>query len=163
MSCSKRGDEASCTYSNAEKSARDRRDCGYKDSEAQLRLQRLEQMVTGLIQTNKAWSGGRNDNKILPNGPDNQMYDDISVDSSPQTSESSSKGRLNMNTSEKEYVNTTHWTTILENVSRPGLKKDIQRFINLARSEKSKTFWNTSRTIARTYQPRLLLNISILY
>ena len=67
MSCSKRGEEASCTYSNIEKPGRDRRDCGYRDSEAQLRLQKLEDMVTSLVRANEESPNSHSDRMSLNN------------------------------------------------------------------------------------------------
>ena len=125
MSCSKRRDEGSCIYSDAEKPVRDRRDRGYRDSEAQLRLQRLEDMVTSLIQTDKDWSETRSDKAPLENGTDNQKRDEASIHSSPQLSEPSSSAHPYMKVSARGYVSATHWTTILENVGGPRPKSRL--------------------------------------
>ncbi len=110
---------ASCTYSNADKLGPDRRDCGYRDSEAQLRLQKLEEMVTSLMETNKDGFESHSDKTSPHTGTGDQNFDDASAHSLPQVSESSLRGHLNSKGSEKEYVNATHWTTILENVGIP--------------------------------------------
>ena len=126
MSCSKRGEDNSCTYSNPEKLGRDKRDCGYRDSEAQLRLQRLEKMVTSLIQTNEKSTENRSDKTSFHNKTDDEISDHASVHRSPQTSESASEGVLNMKPPETVYVNATHWTAILKNVGRLRSRRDIQ-------------------------------------
>ena len=125
MNCSKRGEDASCTYSNPEKLGRDKRDCGYRDSEAQLRLQRLEKMVANLIQTNQVSSESRSDKTPFHNETGDGTSDYASVHSSPQTSELSSEGHTNMKPPEKVYVNGTHWTAILENVGRPRSRRHL--------------------------------------
>ena len=157
-SCLKRGEEASCTYSNAEKQGRDKRDCDHRDSEAQFRLQRLEEMVTTLIQTNKEWSENENrsDKVSLHKANGDRNFDDASVDSSLQNSEPPSKGHSTMEVSDKEYVNPTHWTAILEKVGRPPSKTNLQCLAHAPRFEKSKVFWSRSQMKARTYNPRLL-------
>ena len=116
MSCSKRGEDASCTYSNPERLGHDTRDCGHRNSGAQLRLQRLEQMITSLIKTNQVSSESRSDKTSFYNETSDGISDHASVHSSPQTSELSSEGHLSMKPQEKVYVNATHWTAILENV-----------------------------------------------
>ena len=155
MSCSKRGEHASCTYSNPEKLGRDGRDKRDRDSEAQLRLQRLEKMVTSLIQTNEESPENRSDKTLFHNKTGDEIPDQASVHSSPQSSELSSEGHLNMKPPEKVYVNATHWTAILEHVGRPRSRRDFQCPANVHRSEKFKTLWSTRRTIARIHQPQL--------
>src|SRR6266536_544995 len=61
--CSKRGDIASCNYSNGGSSGHE----GLRATEAQLRLQKLEEMVKGLMQTNQERSENLSD-KTLPPG-----------------------------------------------------------------------------------------------
>ena len=155
MSCSKRGEEPSCTYSNVEKPGRDRRDCGYRDSEAQLRLQKLEDMVTSLVRANEESPNSHSDRMSLHNGTSDRTPDNASIYSSPQTSESASNGNPSMKSSEMIYVNATHWTTILDNVGSPRNQRSLERLADTPRFEKSKTFWNTSRKIAKTHRPWL--------
>ena len=119
VSCSKREDEASCTYSNNEKLGHDSRKCNNKDSEAQFRLQKLEKMVSSLIQKNEEGSESCSNNTSRHNGTSGSNFDDASSDSSPQSSEPSSRRTLNLNVPEKGYVNATHWTAILDNVGGP--------------------------------------------
>ena len=163
MSCSKRGEEASCTYANPEKLGGHKRDCGYRDSEAQLRLQSLEKMVTSLIQTNEESFESRSNKTSFQNMTGDGIPDHASVNSSPQTSELSSEGHLNMKPPEKVYVNATHWTAILENVGRPHSRRDLQCPTNVPRSEKFKKSWSTRRTIARIHHPQQSLGILTLY
>ena len=53
---------APCNYSNGGSKGRDRRARGSRASEAQLRLQKLEEMVTSLMQTTKEGLEGRSEN-----------------------------------------------------------------------------------------------------
>ena len=140
MSCIKRGEGASCTYSNTDRVGRERSDHGDRDSEAQLRLQKLENMVTNLIQTNKDRFESRSDKAASHSGMSDQNLDDISDYSSPQTSVSSTRAHPSMNGTEKEYVNATHWTAILENVGAPQARRSLTCLTERCRSEKSKAF-----------------------
>lgn len=140
MSCSKKGEEVSYTYSDPESLGRDGRDCGYRDSEAQLRLQRLEEMVTNLIQMNEKSSKNLSDKRSSHSGTGDSTLEDIIIYSPRQISESSSEADLNNKPSEKAYVNATHWTKILENVGRSRPKRSLQRLADVLRSEKSKMF-----------------------
>ena len=108
-----------CTYSSAERLGSERSDYSARDAEARLRLQKLEDLVTRLIQTNKEGYEIRGDKKSSHNGMRDQNLDDVSDYSSPQTSVSSVRAHSSVNGTEKEYVNATHWTAILENVSGP--------------------------------------------
>ena len=125
MSCSKRGEEASCIYSSPERPGRDKRDCGHRESEAQLRLQRLEKMVTSLIQTNEESSERRSDKTLFHDKTGDGIPNHASLHSSPQISELSSEGHRNVKPPEKVYVNATHWTAILENVGCPRSRRDL--------------------------------------
>ncbi|KAK3171834.1 hypothetical protein OEA41_003918 [Lepraria neglecta] len=120
MSCSKRGDAASCNYSNGNQNGHDRRDGGSRTSEAQLRLQKLEQMVTNLMQTTKEGSGNRSERKPSYNATLDQRLEDLSVNSLRQNFEASSGGYLDINGSETNYHGATHWAAILDNI------RDIQ-------------------------------------
>ena len=140
MSCLKREDGQSCTYSSAERLGRERSDYGDRDSEAQLRLQKLEEMVTSLIQTNKEGSESRSDKVSSHSGMGDQDRDDVSDYRSPQPSVSSMRTHLSINGTEKEYVNNTHWTAILENVSCPHARRKVPCLADLCRSETSKVF-----------------------
>lgn len=106
-------------------------------------------MVTNLIGRNKESSESLNDKRSSHNGPGESTLEDVIVYSPKQNSESSSEGDLNNKPSEKAYVNATHWTKVLENVGRSRHKRSLQRLAAVPRSEKSKTFWNTSRRRAR--------------
>ena len=127
----------------------DRRNCGYRDSEAQIRLQKLEEMVTSLIQTNKEGSESRSD-KTSHDGTSDHILDNASIHSSPQISDLSSRGYLSMNVPEKEYVNATHWTAILENVRSHLPRRSLQPPADVVRFETSKVSWSTSPMTART-------------
>ena len=140
MSCLKRDDGQSCTYSSAERLGRERSDCGDRDSEAQLRLQKLEEMVTSLIQTNKEGSENPSEKASSHSGMGDQSHDEVSDYRSPRSSISSTRAHPSMSGTEKEYVNTTHWTAILENVSCPQARKKIPCLADMSRSETYKVF-----------------------
>ena len=95
----------------------DRSGGGSRDSEAQFRLQKLEEMVTSLMQTNKEALESRSDKTSLHNGTDAQSVNEPCFYSSSKISEFSSGERQNNNSSEKSYVSATHWTKILDDVS----------------------------------------------
>lgn len=101
------------------------RDCGYRDSEAQLRLQRLEEMVTNLIQTNEKSSKSLSEKRSSHSGTGDSTLEDVIIYSSRPISESSSEADLNNKPSEKAYVNATHWTKILENVGRSRPLREV--------------------------------------
>ena len=119
MSCSNRGKAASCKYSNDSPGSHDRRDGESKASEAQQRLQKLEEMVTSLMRTNKEGSESGSVKIPLHNATVDQCFDNLSVRSLPPTFETSSTGHLDVNGSETNYLGATHWATILENVGVP--------------------------------------------
>jgi hypothetical protein len=119
MSCSKRGGAASCTYSNGNQNRRHKHDGGSRASEAQLRLHKLEEMVTTLIQATKGGPESRSEETFSSshNVPADQRFKDLSVHHSPHICLTSLGGHLDINGSEANYVGATHWATILENVS----------------------------------------------
>lgn len=111
MSCSMRGNGASCSFTNAAQNGHEA--CGdpSRASEAQLRLHRLEEMVTDLMQTTKKESESCTVDHRLK---------DLSVHSSIPHSQTSSTGHLETNGTETNYLGATHWATILDNVGGPG-------------------------------------------
>ena len=115
MSCSKRGDVASCNYSNGTRSTRDGRDEASRTSEAQIRLQKLEQMVSGLLEKTKAGTGQRVDETPHDVTVD-QRLKDLSVQSSLESSQASTGGYLDVHGSKSNYFGATHWAAVLENV-----------------------------------------------
>jgi len=90
-----------------------------KNSEAHFRLQKLEEMVTGLMQSN----GGSDSNSenAGPGGASDQNLEDLIRKTSlyPAKPCSGARGRLDVNGSETQYHGATHWTAILENVCLP--------------------------------------------
>ena len=116
LSCSKRGDETSCAYFTSGVNGRDRRGGEPRDSEAQLRLQKLEEMVTSLMRTTKENLEGRRDEMSIQFGNADQRFNDPS----PTGSDPSSELQLDSNVPERNYVSATHWTAILENVCVPS-------------------------------------------
>ena len=85
-------------------------------SEAQLRLQKLEQLVTSLIQTTRDVDD-RTEKISHHAATVDQRLGDLSFQSSPEASKNSS-GYLDIHESETHYLGVTHWKTILENVSQ---------------------------------------------
>ena len=121
-SCAKRGryDAASCTYSSGNRNERGKRDRAgeSKNAEAHLRLQKLEDMVTGLLQSSSEGSESTGDIAHANGQPVDQNLADLSLDSSLRKIESSgARGHLDISRSETKYLGATHWTAILENVS----------------------------------------------
>ena len=82
-----------------------------RDSEAQLRLQKLEEMVTSLMRTRED-SKSHGENMTTHMSIADQCFDELS----PPTSVSSEEA-LESNPSGRTYVSATHWTAILKNVS----------------------------------------------
>lgn len=110
--CSKRGDETSCAYSKGHAIGHDRRRGESRDSEAQLRLQKLEEMVTNLMRTAKDDSDSLFDKMSPQVATADQRFNSLSL----PTSDLSPEAQLDMNVSEKHYVSATHWTAILKNI-----------------------------------------------
>lgn len=111
--CSKRGDGDSCTYSS---SIRNGHDEPSRTSEAQLRLKKLEKMITRIMNNTADSSESQTDRSTPHSLNVEEHLRDLSVQNSPQSSSASSGGRLAINGSEANYLGATHWTTILENV-----------------------------------------------
>ena len=114
--CSKKGHAASCSYSSGWRNRGDRRDAASKASEAQLRLQKLEQMVNSLMQTTKEGFEGRTEKASFHNATIDRRLEGLSIQNPPKSLETSSGGRLDVNGSETNYLGATHWATVLENV-----------------------------------------------
>ena len=83
-----------------------------RDSEAQLRLQKLEEMVTSLMRTTRKDTKNLGENMTTHISIADQCFDELS----PPTSVSSEEA-LDSNLLGKTYVSATHWTAILKNVS----------------------------------------------
>ncbi|KAH6677492.1 fungal-specific transcription factor domain-containing protein [Halenospora varia] len=123
--CLKRSgaDAASCSYSSSSQSVRDKKEkpADSRTSEAQLRLQKLEEMVMGLMQ-NAGAKGILETPESLPTfaTPAEQYFNGTSMADSPPSSENSSSGpgpgRLHTNGEEIKYSGATHWSTVLENI-----------------------------------------------
>lgn len=78
-------------------------------------MQKLEEMVTSLMNT----AQGRSESRSDPTSSTlyHQRLDDISDNRHNETLDSSSIGRLNIVGSEANYVGASHWEAILDNVS----------------------------------------------
>ena len=116
-SCIKRGDASSCSQSQNNPNGDLRRETRSRDSEAHSRLQKLEQMVTGLMQTPKKDPIDRNKNVDSDGTTLDKNLNDLSVNNVEENSAKFSSGHLELNGCEMNYLGGTHWATILENVS----------------------------------------------
>jgi hypothetical protein len=114
MACSKKGDAASCHYS---KNSMDASGSSSNASEAQLRLEKLEQMVTSLMQTTNYDPTNHVDHDHTRSVAVDQSMNGLSLQNSAKPPEISSAGHLDTSGSETKYLGATHWATILENVS----------------------------------------------
>ena len=84
-----------------------------RDSEAQLRLQKLEEMVTSLMRTTKEDPKRHGENMSTHMSIADQCFNGPS----PPISNSSQEAYFDSNLSERTYVSATHWTAIFKNVS----------------------------------------------
>jgi len=111
--CSKRGNGDSCTYASSTRNGHDELS---RTSEAQLRLNKLEKMITHIMNNTADGSESLTDRSTPHSLNVEEHLRDLSVHNSPQSSSVSSGGRLDISGSEANYLGATHWTTILENV-----------------------------------------------
>lgn len=116
MACSKRGDTTACCYDDDSLSARDRQEGSYKTSEAQLRLQKLEAIVTSLMQTPGGGSSSASSSDVFSHP---SVQSSTSQSSTEEVSKAPPTGHLDAWGSQINYVGGTHWATVLENVSTP--------------------------------------------
>jgi hypothetical protein len=107
--CASNGIGQSCHYATRLSNGIDRQDEGFKNSEAHLRLQRLEEMVKSLMQ--KTGDGLENPTSNKSNSNENmeQSIGSLSVDRSPHRIIRTTVGHM-------DYQGGTHWSAILENV-----------------------------------------------
>lgn len=117
----KRGDGTPCTYAGPPKDARNRH-VESKGSEAQVRLQKLEEMVTSLMQHTKDQNEHRG-NLLADLAMTPPEIIDLSLKPSPHNSSnevprtsSTTTGHLDDNDSGTRYLGATNWTTVLQNV-----------------------------------------------
>ncbi len=90
-----------------------------KTSEAQPRLQKLEEMVTGLLESSGKELEADNDRRSRTSGTANKQSQSLSIRASPHTHQSPVKGHLDYDGSEVNYLGATHRATILETVRSP--------------------------------------------
>ena len=137
--CSRRGDVAavSCNYSKSEKDNGHGTNTSTNSTraEAQIRLQKLEELVTGLMQATPSSDGAddASNNMAIDHGPKEVT---LPSPSSSEQSGSLLNGHLNIDGLESHYHGATHWTTILENI------QDIRGLVDSAAesSEDSPSF-----------------------
>ncbi|KAE9367933.1 hypothetical protein N431DRAFT_548239 [Stipitochalara longipes BDJ] len=111
--CSKNGIGLSCNYSVRPSNGHERRDEGLRTSEAHLRLQKLEEMVTSLMQKTRDGSDGPTSDTSASNATIERSISTLSVNGSLHPLNGTSNGK-------HDYQGGTHWSAILENI------RDIQ-------------------------------------
>ncbi len=118
-SCTKKGEIVSCEYAITDQTRRDGTRSFFKTSEAQIRLQKLEDMVTELLESSGKELNADNDRTSRTNGTADKQPKSLSTRASPHSYQSPVKGHLDYDGSEVNYLGATHWATILENVHSP--------------------------------------------
>ncbi|CAG8954361.1 hypothetical protein HYFRA_00005986 [Hymenoscyphus fraxineus] len=118
-SCVKRGDGIPCTYAGPIKDARSR-NVESRGSEVQLRLQKLEEMVTGLMHKTKEQNEPRNFLSDLAITPP-EMIDPSLKTFTGSVNEAgvaapTEHSQLCDNDSGTRYLGATNWTTVLQNI-----------------------------------------------
>lgn len=88
-----------------------------RTSEAQIRLQKLEDMVTGLLESSGKELNADDDRKSCTYGTADKQSRNPAVRASSREYQSPVKGHLDYDGSEVNYLGATHWATVLENVS----------------------------------------------
>lgn len=91
----------------------------FKTSEAQIRLQKLENMVTGLLDSSGKEFDADKDRASCTNSMADEQFKSLFVRASPRKYHAPVKGHLDYDGSEVNYLGATHWATILENVHGP--------------------------------------------
>ena len=81
-----------------------------RDSKAQLRLQKLGEMVTSLMRITNEDPNSRGENMSTHMSIADQCFNDLS----PPNSDSSHEAYSYSSFSERNYVSATHWTAILK-------------------------------------------------
>jgi hypothetical protein len=114
--CQKRDESSKCTYSTGVASSGRKRDAEQSKSEVQTRLQKLEQMVSSLMQ-----SGNNAKETISLSGSESgsDIYGDVgrlSVQESPNASTSSTDTSNASNHTYQGYAGATNWVAILEDI-----------------------------------------------
>lgn len=116
-SCRRKGDTSSCIYSTnlatgprSSNGGHDRNRDGTRASEAQQRLQKLEQMVAQLAHSNQS-SG-----TVESSGPESLKRRERSLQEQEQYQEQDRSGYLESDGLRTMYRGATHWASILENV-----------------------------------------------
>ncbi|KAI9719226.1 MAG: hypothetical protein M1812_003556 [Candelaria pacifica] len=107
--CLKRGDGNECDYASGSQAKRKSHSVGAKASEAQVRLQKLEEMVTSMMRTTRDGSSS-NENTLPSNSILERTLDDLSIvpDTNP--------GLLDIQGSETNYRSPIQWEAILTDV-----------------------------------------------
>lgn len=106
-SCAKKGHAASCSYGH------ERRNDGTKPSEAHLRLQKLEEMVTRFMQNTDSDKAAVTE----PCNPSVEQSSCSTVVTGTSTLSTDVGGGSDYEGAAKSYHGATHWATVLENVS----------------------------------------------
>ena len=118
--CSKRHDAESCSYPIFAKDKREPPGEGPRGNEVQLRLQKLEEMITTLMQNPKGTSKTSNDTHSVRDVTMSRSSESLSAHG-PSPTEANIGGHLETNGPETNYLGATHWETILEHVGNQFL------------------------------------------
>lgn len=86
------------------------------DSEAQIRLQKLEDMVATLMRTTKEDAEKAGSKASSHNNVVDSSFRGLSIHNSSRSTEMPLGGHLSVDDSETNYLGATHWEAILENV-----------------------------------------------
>lgn len=124
--CSKRGptNAASCNYFGSDRKDRSRHDRAMDSKiEAHIRLQKLEEMVTGILQTTNKCHDNAED--VYPTSRTaDQTLESLSLDNPSEAAEGSfgSRGHLEVNGSETTYAGATHCKCELLGAKMPSFE-----------------------------------------
>lgn len=126
ISCIKRGQANLCTYAKIPDGL-GRHDEGSKASQAQLRLQKLEAMVTSLMKTTIENSQSLKDLTASCDPTFDWHMNNISLNKSSVEAKVYQQGDTDYRGSEPNYRGATYWTAILDNVASPILLRAKHR------------------------------------
>ena len=108
-----------CDYPGGAPNRRGRAEGATGNLEAQIRLQKLEEMVKGLIGSDQSsLINGNAKSSTYPSDSEHQTVSSTGTGSS--NCGTPSEGRLNIVGSEAKYLGATHWESILDSVSIRG-------------------------------------------
>jgi hypothetical protein len=141
--CAKNGIGSSCNYAALATNGHERRDEGLRSSEAHLRLRKLEEMVTSLMQQTVDGTENPSFDSSHSNSSFEQSIGTLSVNSMPHSIKAYSR-------SPSGYQGGTHWSAILENVCCSPPKKFMVVLLSRSRFEIFKGSLSLTQTSLRS-------------